>query len=155
MGWRASSGASVPRATRRARVRRVDDVFVTRAASTPSSALPHRVVAPFFGRVSRVSTSLLTLGFSPFPQIGDYVDIKVNPSQQKGMPYLAYQGRTGIVWNVTPRAVGVEVNKQVRVQPRVSARSCGKISRRKHQQTGNAVLNPRCLLPFTDWWSRR
>ena len=37
------------------------------------------------------------------------------------MPYLAYQGRTGIVWNVTPRAVGVEVNKQVRVQPRVSA----------------------------------
>ena len=36
------------------------------------------------------------------------------------MPYLAYQGRTGIVWNVTPRAVGVEVNKQVRVQPRVS-----------------------------------
>jgi len=31
------------------------------------------------------------------------------------MPYLAYQGRTGIVWNVTPRAVGVEVNKQVRV----------------------------------------
>lgn len=71
------------------------------------------------------------------------------------MPYLAYQGRTGIVWNVTPRAVGVEVNKQVRVQPRVSAPSCGKISRRKHQQTGNAVLNPRCLLPFTDWWSRR
>ena len=44
------------------------------------------------------------------------------------MPYLAYQGRTGIVWNVTPRAVGVEVNKQVRVHPRVSARSCGKIS---------------------------
>ena len=31
------------------------------------------------------------------------------------MPYLAYQGRTGIVWNVTPRAVGVEVNKQVRI----------------------------------------
>jgi len=48
-------------------------------------------------------------------QVGDYVDIKVNPAQQKGMPYLAYQGRTGIVWNVTPRAVGVEVNKQVRV----------------------------------------
>ena len=53
-------------------------------------------------------------------QIGDYVDIKVNPAQQKGMPYLAYQGRTGVVWNVTPRAVGVEVNKQVRFwDPRV------------------------------------
>jgi ribosomal protein L21E len=50
----------------------------------------------------------------PLTQVGDYVDIKVNAAQQKGMPYLAYQGRTGIVWNVTPRAVGVEVNKQVR-----------------------------------------
>jgi hypothetical protein len=59
-----------------------------------------------------------TLGFSILRhrcQVGQYVDIKVNPAQQKGMPYLAYQGRTGIVWNVTPRAVGVEVNKQVRV----------------------------------------
>ena len=155
MGWRASSGASALRATRRARVRRHDGVFVTCAASTPSSALPHRVAALFSAESRASTTSLLTLGFSPFPQIGDYVDIKVNPSQQKGMPYLAYQGRTGIVWNVTPRAVGVEVNKQVRVHPRVSARSCGKISRRKHQHTGNAVLNPRCLLPFTDWWSRR
>ena len=40
-------------------------------------------------------------------RVGDYVDIKVDASQQKGMPYLQYQGRTGIVWNVTPRAVGV------------------------------------------------
>jgi len=57
----------------------------------------------------------------------------VNPAQQKGMPYLAYQGRTGVVWNVTPRAVGVEVNKQVRVaqplpfRPRVQS---GKIASR-------------------------
>jgi hypothetical protein len=55
--------------------------------------------------------------FFPLPQVGQYVDIKVNPAQQKGMPYLAYQGRTGIVWNVTPRAVGVELNKQVRLEP--------------------------------------
>lgn len=55
------------------------------------------------------------VSFFSISQVGDYVDIKVNPAQQKGMPYLAYQGRTGIVWNVTPRAVGVEVNKQVRV----------------------------------------
>ena len=46
-------------------------------------------------------------------RVGDYVDIKVDASQQKGMPYLQYQGRTGIVWNVTPRAVGVEVNKTI------------------------------------------
>jgi large subunit ribosomal protein L21e len=30
------------------------------------------------------------------------------------MPHKVYHGRTGIVWNVTKRAVGVEVNKQVR-----------------------------------------
>ena len=46
-------------------------------------------------------------------RIGDYVDIKVDSSQHKGMPYLVYQGRTGVVWDVTPHAVGVEVNKQV------------------------------------------
>lgn len=107
-------------------------MVVTYAASMPSSALPHRVAAPFSCE-SRAIHHLLTLGFSSFPQIGDYVDIKVNPSQQKGMPYLAYQGRTGIVWNVTARAVGVEVNKQVRLQPRVSARPRGKISRQTHQ----------------------
>ena len=29
------------------------------------------------------------------------------------MPHKVYHGRTGVVWNVTKRAVGVEVNKQV------------------------------------------
>ena len=29
------------------------------------------------------------------------------------MPHKVYHGRTGIVWNITKRAVGVEVNKQV------------------------------------------
>uniref|UniRef100_A0A061SEP2 Large subunit ribosomal protein L21e n=1 Tax=Tetraselmis sp. GSL018 TaxID=582737 RepID=A0A061SEP2_9CHLO len=46
-------------------------------------------------------------------KVGDYVDIKVNAAQQKGMPFKVYHGRTGIVWNVTKRAVGVEVNKEV------------------------------------------
>lgn len=32
----------------------------------------------------------------------------------QGMPHKVYHGRTGVVWNVTKRAVGVEVNKQVR-----------------------------------------
>ncbi|PFH38338.1 ribosomal protein RPL21 [Besnoitia besnoiti] len=44
---------------------------------------------------------------------GDYVDIVCDPSIQKGMPYSYYHGRTGIVFNVTQRAVGVEVNKVV------------------------------------------
>ncbi len=47
-------------------------------------------------------------------RIGEYVDIKGNGSIHKGMPHKYYHGRTGIVWNVTPRAVGVIINKQVR-----------------------------------------
>nr|GLL36525.1 60S ribosomal protein L21-2-like [Ipomoea trifida]GMD44613.1 60S ribosomal protein L21-1 [Ipomoea batatas]GMD47890.1 60S ribosomal protein L21-1 [Ipomoea batatas] len=45
--------------------------------------------------------------------IGDYVDIKVNGAVHKGMPHKFYHGRTGRVWNITKRAIGVEVNKQV------------------------------------------
>jgi large subunit ribosomal protein L21e len=50
----------------------------------------------------------------PAPQVGDYVDIVANSYQQKGMPHKFYHGRTGVVYNVTRRALGVEVNKQVR-----------------------------------------
>ncbi|ELU35581.1 ribosomal l21e domain-containing protein [Rhizoctonia solani AG-1 IA] len=46
-------------------------------------------------------------------RIGDIVDIKANAAQQKGMPHKYYHGRTGIVYNVTPRAVGVLVKKIV------------------------------------------
>eukprot|EP00607_Mallomonas_marina_P007697 CAMPEP_0182416408 /NCGR_PEP_ID=MMETSP1167-20130531/696_1 /TAXON_ID=2988 /ORGANISM="Mallomonas Sp, Strain CCMP3275" /LENGTH=160 /DNA_ID=CAMNT_0024589135 /DNA_START=18 /DNA_END=500 /DNA_ORIENTATION=+ len=44
---------------------------------------------------------------------GDYVDIKVDSSQHKGMPFKYYHGRTGVVFNVTQRAIGVGVNKLV------------------------------------------
>merc|ERR1711998_430747 len=44
---------------------------------------------------------------------GDYVDIVADPSVQKGMPYSYYHGRTGIVFNVTKNAIGVEVNKVI------------------------------------------
>ena len=44
---------------------------------------------------------------------GDYVDIKVDASQQKGMPYNYYHGRTGVVFNVNKSAVGVECTKVV------------------------------------------
>ena len=30
------------------------------------------------------------------------------------MPHKWYQGKTGVVWNVTKRALGVEINKRVR-----------------------------------------
>merc|ERR1711912_44941 len=48
----------------------------------------------------------------PF-KVGDYVDIKANSAIQQGMPHKTYHGRTGVIWNVTKRAVGVLVNKQV------------------------------------------
>lgn len=44
---------------------------------------------------------------------GDYVDIIVDPSIQKGMPFQFYHGRTGVVFDVTQRAVGVEIKKVV------------------------------------------
>ena len=46
-------------------------------------------------------------------RIGDIVDIKCDPSVQNGMPFKCYHGKTGRIWNVTPRAVGVFLNKKV------------------------------------------
>eukprot|EP01023_Acetabularia_acetabulum_P003260 TRINITY_DN1137_c0_g2_i1.p2 TRINITY_DN1137_c0_g2~~TRINITY_DN1137_c0_g2_i1.p2 ORF type:complete len:167 (-),score=31.15 TRINITY_DN1137_c0_g2_i1:150-650(-) len=46
-------------------------------------------------------------------KLGDLVDIKVNSAIHKGMPHKWYHGKTGVIWNVTKRAVGVEVNKKV------------------------------------------
>ena len=43
--------------------------------------------------------------------VGDLVDVIANPAQQKGMPHKYYHGRTGKVWNVSKRAIGVEINK--------------------------------------------
>merc|ERR1712072_1341425 len=40
-------------------------------------------------------------------------DVKVDPSQQKGMPFQFYHGRSGVVFNVNKRAVGVEITKTV------------------------------------------
>uniref|UniRef100_A0A7S4T813 60S ribosomal protein L21 n=1 Tax=Alexandrium monilatum TaxID=311494 RepID=A0A7S4T813_9DINO len=44
---------------------------------------------------------------------GDYVDIVVDSSVQKGMPYSFYHGRTGVVFNVNRNALGVEMTKIV------------------------------------------
>jgi len=44
-------------------------------------------------------------------KVGDTVDIVCNAAQQKGMPYKFYHGRTGTVFNITRRGIGVEVNK--------------------------------------------
>ena len=91
-----------------------------------------------FSRPFRKKGTLNATTFLRTFHVGDYVDIKVNPAQQKGMPYLAYQGRTGIVWNVTPRAVGVEVNKQIG----------GRIARKRIHVRIEHVQHSRCREDF-------
>lgn len=55
-----------------------------------------------------VSTILSTF------KVGEYVDVVADSAVRRGMPHKYYHGRTGIVWNVTPRGLGVIVNKPVR-----------------------------------------
>jgi large subunit ribosomal protein L21e len=46
-------------------------------------------------------------------RMGDIVDIQVNGAVHRGMPHRLYQGATGVVWNVSPRAVGILVYRRV------------------------------------------
>jgi len=45
--------------------------------------------------------------------VNQIVDVHGDGGQQKGMPHKFYHGKTGRVWNVTKRAIGVELNKLV------------------------------------------
>ncbi|AFN83024.1 60S ribosomal protein L21 [Encephalitozoon romaleae SJ-2008] len=47
-------------------------------------------------------------------EIGDMVDILVNPAIMKGMPHKYYHGRTGRVYDVKPRSVNIALYKRVR-----------------------------------------
>ena len=47
-------------------------------------------------------------------KVGDIVDIKADGSIHRGMPHKYYHGRTGVVFNVTKTAVGVEVRKKIK-----------------------------------------
>merc|ERR1712130_885550 len=60
----------------------------------------------------------------PFHQ-GDIVDIVADSMEQKGMPHKYYQGRTGVVYGVFPRAVGIIIYKTVgnrKMEKRVNVR---------------------------------
>lgn len=53
------------------------------------------------------------------------MDVKVNPAIHKGMPFKNYHGRTGIVYNISKRSVGVVLNKPVNgkiLQKRINVR---------------------------------
>lgn len=49
-------------------------------------------------------------------RLGDIVDVVGDGAQQKGLPHKYYHGRTGRVWNVGKRSVGVVINKRVRTR---------------------------------------
>ena len=71
---------------------------------------------------------------------GDFVDIKVDGSVHKGMPYKFYHGRTGKVYNVAPHAIGIIVNKQVR----------NRIVRKKIHARPEHINKSRCREEFLD-----
>ena len=47
-------------------------------------------------------------------RMGETVDIVTDGAVHKGMPYKCYHGKTGKIFSVCPRGIGVEVNKRVR-----------------------------------------
>ena len=67
-----------------------------------------------FRRDFRTNGPLKSSTFLNIYKTGQLVDIKGNGAVHKGMPHKYYHGRTGRVWNVTPRAIGVEIHKQVK-----------------------------------------
>merc|ERR1711939_233134 len=86
---------------------------------TPDHKMPHSFgyrarTRKLFAQPFRKHGSVSLAKYLTTYKVGDYVDIKANASIHKGMPFKFYHGRTGVIWNVTPRAVGVEINKQVR-----------------------------------------
>ena len=66
-----------------------------------------------FARDFRKSGTINLSTYQRTYKVGQVVDIKGNGAVQKGMPHKFYHGKTGVVWNVTKRAIGVEVNKLV------------------------------------------
>ncbi|KAG8035417.1 hypothetical protein G9C98_006863 [Cotesia typhae] len=67
-----------------------------------------------FSRKFRTHGTIPLSTYMKVYKVGDIVDIKGNGAVQKGMPHKAYHGKTGRVFNVTPHAMGVIVNKRVR-----------------------------------------
>ena len=47
-------------------------------------------------------------------KMGDLVDVVTDGAVHRGMPYKCYHGKTGRVFTVCPRGIGVEINKRVR-----------------------------------------
>ena len=71
---------------------------------------------------------------------GDYVDIIVDGAIQGGMPHHFYHGRTGRIFNVNPRTIGIIINKEVRNR---------KIEKRIHVRVEH-IRKSNCRTSFID-----
>lgn len=78
-----------------------------------------------FSRKFREHGTIKTSTFLHVYKVGDLVDVKANSAVQKGMPFKLYHGRTGVVYNVAPRALGIIMHKLVgnrMVEKRINVR---------------------------------
>lgn len=71
-------------------------------------------------------------------KIGDIVDVKGDGAVHKGLPYKYYHGKTGTVWNISKRAIGVTVPKRVG----------GKILNKRMHFRIEHVSHSKCRLDF-------
>lgn len=66
-----------------------------------------------FSRPFRKNGAINMKNYLETIKVGDYVDIIVNGAIHRGMPFNFYHGRTGRVFNVNNRGLGVLVKRQV------------------------------------------
>merc|ERR1712230_2515 len=95
-----------------------DDHFSSFSVQSSPAAMPHSFgyrarTRDMFKRGFKNHGMINLSTYMKTYKVGDIVDIKANAAEQKGMPHKYYHGRTGIVYTVTPRAVGVIVYKIV------------------------------------------
>ncbi|EGD71996.1 ribosomal protein L21 [Salpingoeca rosetta] len=75
-------------------------------------------------------------------KVGQYVDIKGNGAYSVGLPHKSYHGKTGRVYNVGKRALGIVVNKRIKnryVQKKINVR----IEHVKHSKCRDDFLRRR------------
>jgi large subunit ribosomal protein L21e len=70
---------------------------------------------PFRGRGAIKMSKYLTTY-----KMGEIVDVKADGAHQKGRPHKIYHGRTGKIFSISKRGMGVVVNKRVnnRIEPK-------------------------------------
>merc|ERR1712209_320218 len=93
---------------------RSDTTPINKAASMTNTKGYRRGTRYMFSKAFKTKGVIPLSTYMKVYKRGDIVDVKGTGDVQKGMPHKSYHGRTGRVFNVTPHAVGVVVNKRVR-----------------------------------------